>query len=133
MFEIFERRREHFDTEPGISISEYGKMAFNKPASDFIKTKNWKSVVLLFDKESKKIGIRIPKRFNEAEYKLNYHGDNYFVFNSPSFIKFIKYPLSRTRRYSLEWNEKEQMYIVDLSEIYDIMGAKTDRKPAYQQ
>jgi len=118
MFELFERRREHIDLVPAMSVSAYGKMAFNKPASDFLVSKNWESVVLFFDRESKKIGIITPRTLSDVKYKLTYHGGNYFVFNSPAFVKFIKYPLKGTRQFPATWDEKEEMYVIDLSEAY---------------
>jgi len=118
MFELFERRREHIDLVPAMSVSAYGKMAFNKPASDFLISRNWKYVVLFFDKESKKIGIKAPKNLNEVKYKLTYHGGSYFVFNSPAFVKFIQYPVKGTHQFPATWNKEDEMYIVDLLEAY---------------
>lgn len=120
MFETFERKREHCDNPMTISISPYGKFAFNKPASDLLKAKNINSVVLLFDKESKKIGIRAPKNLNEADYKLsNSQHKTYLVFCSQAFLKHISYPLKRTRSFPVTWNDEAQMYVITLPPIWN--------------
>ena len=119
MFEVFNKRRQHCNNSPAISIAKWGKLAFNKPASDFLKDKGFKTVVLLFDSDNGVIGIRKPRGYDEAEYKLsNSQLDTYLVFCSPSFLKHIKYPLSQTKMFTLTWDEKEQMYLVNLPPIW---------------
>jgi len=120
MFEIFEQKREHVDLSPAISIAPWGKMAFNKPASDFLKKKGIKAVVLLFDKKNSVIGIRQPIGFNESEYKLSDSQHKSYLGLCPlAFLKYINWPLKKTKSFPLEWDEKESMFLVKLPPIWE--------------
>lgn len=119
MFKVFEKRRQQCDNVPTISIAPWGKFAFNKTASDWLKLNNFKKVVLLFDQEKSKIGIRQPIGYDESEYKLsNSQHETYLVFSSIAFLKYIKYPLKQTKSFLLEWDEQEKMYIVILPPLW---------------
>ena len=114
-FKIFDKRRQHCDLKPAISINRYGKFAFNKPASDFLKEHGFKTVVLMYDSEQKKIGIRKPIGYDEAEYRLSDSQEKfYLVFSSQAFLKFIEYPLTQTKSFPLEWDNDIKAYIVNL-------------------
>ncbi len=114
-FEQFDRRREHIDLTPAISIAPWGKFAFNKPASDFLKKKGIKYIVLLFDSDNLTIGIKESKGINDACHHLSdsqHH--NYLGFTAIAFFKHIRCTIKRTKSFPLVWDEKEEMYILSL-------------------
>jgi hypothetical protein len=120
MFKIFAQKREHINLPMAVSIAPWGKVAFNRPASDLLKEKGIKTAVLLFDEENLVIGIRQPKGFNESEYKLsNSQHESYLVICPKAFLKFINWPLKKTRSFPVEWDEKENMLLVKLPNIWE--------------
>jgi hypothetical protein len=120
-FKVFEDQRRHNDLLPAISInSQYGKFAFNKPASDILKLNGIKSIVLLFDDDTKTMAFRQPVGFDEPEYKLsNSSGQTYLGFSARAYIKYIKYPLKHTRSFPVEWYEKHKMFVAITPDIWN--------------
>jgi len=109
-FEEFKHKKSRGVLEPRVSISNAGFFILNSGCMKQ-QFKGFDYVVLFWDKQSRKIGIKPVRRGFKHGYKLN---KNYGIgaFCGRSF--FIHYRLQglnpngkKTKSYRTEWNSKE--------------------------
>ena len=89
----------------------------NKAATAILEDKSTKNVILLWDKDSKRIALKLlsgPDTTLNA-YKIHYGvKGNGAGFAAKTFLEFIGFDSSKSRSFRADWNEKEQMLEVQL-------------------
>jgi hypothetical protein len=127
-FEIFNRKVQ-WGGSPAVAFTKLGRFAFNKAASGQLEKAAVENVLLMWDKEQRLIGVRpITKKDNRA-YKLHWgkRGDG-CGFSAATFLKYIGYDTSETRSLPAQWDEQEQIYKIEVPEVYLRKGSIASKK-----
>ena len=113
-YEIFEKTIRR-DTEPRVTISPLGRMQFNASASKLLAKHAVENVLLLWDKDSRKMAIKSISRKEERAYQMRYAKKGKGAgFAARTFLEWCGYNYSETKGYSCKWNEAESMFEVSL-------------------
>ena len=101
--------------EPVITLGKMGRVAFNQIATNVLRQKSVEYVVLLWDKEHYKCGVR-PSNSKEANaYKLTYNEKyNGCGFSAVTFLNYIRYDWTVTRAFNADWDAHASMFIFDI-------------------
>ncbi len=113
--------------EPSVSITKLGRMAFNKAATLILRDENASHVVLMWDSELHRFGVRVAAPKASGAYKLSYADNGTSAgFSSVTFLNFIKYDWTATRSFVAEWDSKTKLFIVAVP--LEHFGASGDRR-----
>lgn len=117
-FEVFSRKFQ-VSGSPAISFSKLGRLSFNKSASVKLKEYTAESVLLLWDKESKRIGVQLITKNDNRSYKIHWspRGDG-CGFTASTFLKYVGLDVSVTKSLPAQWYDEQKMFIVELPEEY---------------
>jgi hypothetical protein len=113
-WEIYEKvvRR---STSPTLTISKLGRLSFNAAAAETLTKNSVNNVLLLWDKEAHKIGIRAVSKKDARSYTLHYAAKNANAgFAAKTFLCHINYNYRDTKAFPCHWNDKESTYEVDV-------------------
>ena len=113
-YEIYEKVVTR-NTSPSIAISKLGRLSFNS-ASAAILTKNAvEHVLLMWDKDARRIAIRSIARKDPRAYVVRYGKKNKLAgFAAKTFLNYIHFDFSTTWSGGCSWNEKENMFEIEL-------------------
>ncbi len=124
-FEKFVHKRLQSFGEPMLTISKTGILNFNS-ATMAKYVKDNKYAILYYDKTDALIGVKFTKRRTPEAYQIiKYRGSKYGTMSGMAFLKYYKIPLGITRTYNTEWNEQDEMLIVNLKEHEKSKGVST--------
>jgi hypothetical protein len=114
MYEIFEKTVRR-DTEPRVTISTLGRIQFNATASRVLDKNAVETVLLLWDKDARKIGIKSITKKDDRAYKVRYAKKGKGAgFASKTFLDWIKHDYSESKSYPCVWNEAESTFEISL-------------------
>jgi hypothetical protein len=119
-FEVLSRKNRVFVGTPAISLTKLGRLAFNTTASVQLKENKAEKVLLLWDKETKRIGVQvITTKEDDRAYKIHWspRGDG-CGFTASTALKQIGFDTSETRSMPVKWDEQERMFIIEVPEKY---------------
>jgi hypothetical protein len=104
---------------PAISFTKLGRLAFNKAASVQLKKNEAESVLLLWNKETKRVGVQVNTKKDDRAYKIHWspRGDG-CGFTASTSLKYIGFDTSETRSMPAKWDERERMFIIEVPEKY---------------
>ena len=109
-YEIFNRRMSRV-TNCAATIAKLGRFNFNKLAAETLQTNAVERVLLLWDEERSKIGIRPISKKDSRSYEIYYaKGNRGAYISSKTFLDWIRYDYSESRAFDLSWNEREGVY-----------------------
>jgi hypothetical protein len=103
---------------PGVSISRYARFSFNRSATNAMKEKDASRVLLLWDKDTKKIGIKpLPKgERDKRAYDVNsVRKDGTSFLHAKAFLEWMGYDYGENRSFELIWNTKEAVFEIAVS------------------
>jgi hypothetical protein len=113
-YEIFEKTIRR-DTEPRVTISSLGRLQFNASASKILDRHAVETVLLLWDKDARKVGVKSISKKDERSYQMRYAKKGKGAgFAARTFLEWCGYDYSETKGYPCEWNEAEAMFEVSL-------------------
>jgi hypothetical protein len=113
-YEIFEKTIRR-DTEPRVTISTLGRLQFNASASKVLYKHAIEAVLLLWDKDTRKMAIKSKSGKDERAYQMRYAKKSKGAgFAARTFLEWCGYDYSQTKSYPCEWNEGESMFEVSL-------------------
>jgi len=115
MWEIFERvvRR---SINPTVNISKLGRFNFNGAATKILHDNAVESVLLMWDKDARRIGIRRVGKKEARAYTVHYTRKNaYSGFAAKTFLVHIGYDYSETTTFQVDWNEEDGTFVFSLS------------------
>ncbi len=99
---------------PKLSIRSNGQIGFNFGAIEKYGLEKFTHVVLFYDKEARKIGVRITKnKDEEGACTLRVRNGNATI-GAKSFLDFYSIPYTKTARFETVWDQKEEMIIASL-------------------
>jgi hypothetical protein len=113
-YEIFEKivRR---DTEPRVTISVLGRLQFNTSATRILAKNAVETVLLLWDKDARKIGVKNITKKDDRAYTMRYARKSKGAgFAAKTFLEWIGYNYSETKGFSCVWNEADCLFEVSL-------------------
>ena len=113
--------------EPAITITKMGRIALNKLASEILDKDKATHVLVLWDKESFKCGIKIANSKDIGAYNLTpgFNG-NGAGFSAVTFLNYVKYDWTTTRSFTAEWDAAEKMLVFSIPKEH--FGETGDRK-----
>ena len=111
-YEIFTRKRVQSGT-PAISFGPAGRVGLNQPATQILQGNAVEFVLLLWDKDSRRVAIRPITKRDKRAYKLSYTKSS-SQFSGKSFLEYINYDFSVTRSFPAEWNEEEEVFEIEI-------------------
>jgi len=123
-FEIFTRKVSRIGT-PAVSFNTLGRMGLNKAATSVLEHEAVEYVLLLWDQEKHRIGIRPIKKKDSRAYHVSFaKKGNGSGFSAKTFLDYIGYDFSETRSVAAEWNDAEGMFEAEMP----IEGLKSERQ-----
>jgi len=98
--------------DPMVTLMASGRVSLNKPAGKRFEDKAIEHVLLLWDKDARRVAIKPITKKDTRSYKLSYASKgNSAGFSAVTFFRYINYNWDKTRSYDLEWNDDENMYV----------------------
>jgi hypothetical protein len=106
-YEIFEKTIRR-DTEPRVTISVLGRFQFNASSSKILDKHAVEMVLLLWDKDQRRMGVRSITKKDDRAYQVRYAKKGKGAgFAARTFLEWCGYDYSETKSYSCHWNEAE--------------------------
>ena len=103
--------------KPKVSIRKYGQIGFNNGAVKKFDLDKYEYVILFYDRENRRIGIKLTNNSSEdGAMKLQKRPLNVAI-SAKSFLEYYEIPYLKTSRYNPQWDENEKMIIIDLKEF----------------
>jgi len=113
-YEVFSRKTSRVGT-PMITFTGLGRIALNKASTRFLEKDAVEFVILLWDKEARRMAIRPITKRDARSYRVSYGvKGNGAGFSAKTFLDFIEYDYSVTRSFPVEWNDKENMLELEI-------------------
>jgi hypothetical protein len=117
-WEIYEKTTTRRSSDPTLTISKkFGRLSFNASTAEQMKKNAMETVLLMWDAESKQIGIRNVMKKDPRAYTLHFSKKQYGAgFAARPFLHHIGYDYSITRSFPCEWNEHDGIFVVQLTD-----------------
>ena len=113
-WEIFERKVQR-SSEPTVSISKLGRIGFNRATTKILADAQAQQVLLLWDAESHRFGVKPIAKRDRRAYTIHYGKDQAWSgFAAKTFLEHVKYDYGKTSSFPCEWDEQERILIVQL-------------------
>jgi hypothetical protein len=101
--------------EPAVTIGKMGRIAFNMIATATFESKKVTHVVLMWDKELFKCGVKSATSKDVGAYTLTYNEkSNGAGFSAVTFLNYIRYDWTETRSFNAEWDEEEELLVFSI-------------------
>lgn len=109
-YEIFNRKRQYRGTA-AITLTKFGQLSFNKSSTEILKKQAIETVLLLWDKEKRSVGIQAINKKDSRSFTIRWssRGDG-AGFSAASFMKYIEYNATESRSFPVQWNDEQQMF-----------------------
>jgi hypothetical protein len=112
---------------PSITATKLGRLAINKTASQFLEKNAVEFVLLLWDAENRKIGIRPIGKKDPRSYNVVYgNKGNGAGFSAKTFLDYIGLDYSISRVLQATWNGDQEILEADVPVEY--LSGKTQQK-----
>jgi len=112
-FERYLRTRMSKSTKPAASIWKMGQINFNRSAVETYKMSGFKYVALYFDRDKKRIGLKLTNDSKEPGVgKVSTKRDGVTIY-AKGFFQHFGIDFSQSRRYTIQHDEKNGMYILE--------------------
>ena len=118
-FEVYDRKRRPVTGTPMVAFTKLGRINFNIVATRELENKKVMAVLLLWDKETRRVGIRPTTNDDVRSYKLHKSGKgNASGFSASTFLEYIGFDPSQSRSIAASWNDIDSMYVVEVPAEY---------------
>lgn len=106
-YEIFTRKIRKLQTA-AVTLNSYGRMQFNKSATARLEKDAVENILLLWDKDSRKVGLRSISKKDPRAYKVAYGAKgNGAGFSTKTFFDYIGLDYSESRTIPVEIGDGE--------------------------
>lgn len=115
-FEEFKFRRIRTPDKPFITITKSGIIYFNSETMQrYIREKSY--ALLYYSGSDNKIGIKFTDNETANTYKIRKsRRDKLGSISGIAFLKYYRIDFKTTKPFDVNWNEKEEMLIIDLKQ-----------------
>ena len=101
--------------EPMISVRKQGTLTFSMSAMRKFILFDFKFAILFFNKSTKTVGLRLTNDEKEKGLlKLVRKDAGGHTISAQKFLKYIGWDYSKTARYPVNWDEKNELYTFQL-------------------
>jgi hypothetical protein len=115
-------------SEPTVSLTNLGRFALNTGAASLLTKAGAEYVLLLWDPEAAKVGIKVIGKKEPRAYVLHFgKNGNGAGFSATTFVNFIKYDFSESRSFPLEWDETSNMFTFSIPKEH-LTGSPKNQK-----
>ena len=121
-WEIFERviRR---SASPTVNLSKLGRFNFNGAATKVLTENAVERVLLMWDRDARRVGIRRVGKKDARAYTVHYARKNsYSGFAAKTFLQHIGYDCSNTATFPIDWNEDDATFVFSLNPVENRQG-----------
>src|ERR1017187_5663973 len=126
-FEVFDRKTIR-RVEPTVTLTILGRIAMNTGAATLLQKAGAEYVLLLWDPEAAKVGIKVIGKKEPRAYVLHFgKNGNGAGFSATTFVNFIKYDFSESRAFPLEWDETSNMFTFSIPKEH-LTGSPRNQK-----
>jgi hypothetical protein len=117
-FEIFSRKIVRRGT-PAATATKLGRMAVNKTATAFLEKNAVEFVLLMWDADLRKIGIRPITKKDTRSYRVTYgEKGNGAGFSAKTFFDYIGLDYTVSRTMPASWNSEQEILELDVPEEF---------------
>jgi hypothetical protein len=99
---------------PKVGIWARGQIGFNKGAVEKFKLEDYNYVVLFFDEEERKIGIKLTNDPKEEGTAKVIKRQNAISFSANAFLNTYEINHDKTRKYNVEFDQEDEMFVIQL-------------------
>ena len=101
-----------------MTITKDGRIVLNADAGELLRRAGGKFVHILWDAAAYKIALRPLAKTNRSAFKLTTkRGRRSMVISGATFLRYIRWDLSKTVTVPVEWNEKERVLEASLMAV----------------
>jgi hypothetical protein len=113
-YEVYEKVVKRM-TSPTLTISKLGRLSFNAAAAEMLRKNAVEYVLVLWDKDTRKVAVRSTAKKDPRAYTIRY-AQKYRLagFAAKTFLNHIQYDFTETHQYPCTWNEQDDMYEIQL-------------------
>ncbi len=111
-FEVFEFRGRISGNTPMLTIMRTGMFSLNGAARSEM-FQGVERVVLMYDPDTRRIGIKPEKKATRNSHKLSKTSN--MMFAARTFLKYYRIDYSETRKYELTWDSTLKAAVCDLA------------------
>jgi len=128
-FEKFMYKRQQSFGEPMATITKHRNINLNLAVmTNYVKDNEY--ATLYFNREDELIGIQFSKKEKPEAYKIRkYRSGKFGNVTGMAFFKYYNITHKETKAYHVEWDEQEQMLILDLKEHVEENSEQDDEVP----
>ncbi len=113
-YEVFSRKVSRSGS-PMVTITKLGRISLNKTATVRLEKEAVEFILLLWDRESRKIAIRPITKKDPRAYRVSYgQKGNGAGFSAKTFLDFIELDYGESRNMPVLWNDQENAYEVEV-------------------
>lgn len=123
-YEIFTKRVTR-NNAPAITIGTSGRIGLNKTAAELLSKEAVDHVLLMWDSEHRKIGIRPIRKKDPRAYRVNFSVNKSGAgIAAKAFCDYIGYDYQvSSKKFRAEWNETESAIEIDLNQEEQMRAA----------
>ena len=111
---IFERKS-RIAGSPTLTLNKFGRIGLNKPVALLMKKDAVEHILLLWDAELSRIGIRPITKKDARSYRVAYSPrDINAYFSAKTFMDSIGYDYSETRVFPVAWNDEQGLFEAEI-------------------
>lgn len=110
-FERFTKTGKSF--VPKLSIRRTGQLGFNQGAVDEFKMANFEYMVLFFDSDNNKIGVKLTNDVESGACKLRVRDGNASI-SAKAFLDCYGINYTESSRYLLKWDEEAKLLVAEM-------------------
>ena len=100
--------------KPKVTIRTGGHLGFNRGAIERYSLQAYEYAVLFYDRDDRRIGIRLTSTKEEGACKLRVRESGATI-SARAFLDFFEIDYSTSSRYFAEWDAEERMMIIELN------------------
>jgi hypothetical protein len=101
---------------PKASIWSRGQIGLNRGALERFSLDKYKFVMLFYDKENKKVGIKFTNDTTESNLiKIIHRKNGGLSFSGTAFLHYYGINYAETKKYDLEYDKTNDLYVFDLN------------------
>jgi hypothetical protein len=113
-YEVYEKVVKR-TTSPTVSISKLGRISFNAASTETLRKNAIEYVLLLWDKDTRKIAVKSTSKKDARSYVLRFTQKNRMSgFAAKTFLNHIEYDFTVSHQYPCTWNDHEDMMEIQL-------------------
>ena len=112
-YEVYQRTSFRVE-DPALSLTPDGKIALNAPAVRLLREANVKFVLLLWDKNNRKVALKAAVKGDTNAYAVSGVGSHSATIRAKPFLRHVGWKGLKRTTLPATWHEKDKMFEVFL-------------------